>query len=563
MKFPTDREKREAVYLGLRQSCDISRGDRGARYAARRSWFLRGSEGPDTARFNKLAGAIRDLTAFLFAAEMTRYGVKVPKEYAEEMIEEAMSATITFGEAWHDADAPAIVKMGLEWACVFDSMIVKILKTQAGPEVYLIHPGMFGVLREGVPHLDRQEAFCEWYTMGVAELERQLRFHPDGAELFHAIASEATVGMPMAPAQALSSAQSRLVMSMVTPNMVGTAGVGFPMGPEPMEDEPTVTMAELWVWDDDLGELDPVSGKRKGNYRVVDMHEGTDRITFDRECPTDWTGTHPYTFITPEPDLNYIWGHSKVEPLIPLQRWREDMFNKIGARVDLQLRPPRSFTGWGGLNDERVAALNRPNGWLNNPNMSGKVETYKPDMPPDAFAEIKEIDRMFSERLGLKGLLEGQADPNVRNTGQAGIMASLASAGIRQQSLIIEDQVEEIATKFFRILRLTDKAEYHVGKEKAFLLDQLPEGTMIKVAAHTSSPLYAERLEQKAATLFKDGLIDGEDFIQLMDVPMQELLGPKAKRLQQGKAEKFEEVEKTKLETERIKALARARGGSR
>ena len=560
MKFPKNQEDRERVYIGLRDSCGISRGDRGSRYAARRTWYLRGAEGPNMSRYNKLAGAIRDLTAFLFAAEMTRFGVKVPRKHAGELADQAMIASQVFGEVWHDNDCAAIVTRAIEWACVYDTIPVKILKTAQGPELYLLHPGNFGVLREGVPYIDRQEAFCEWYSMGVSELERSLEYHPDGKDLFRAIASSATTGAPLAPQQALASAQGRLQFASISPNMVGTAGIGFSLGPEPMEDEPQVECCELWVWDDELGAYDEEKKKPKGDYRVVDMHIGTDIVMWDRPCPSDWTGSHPYVLVTPEPDLGYLWGHSKVEPLIPLQAWREELMNQISERIKLQLKPPRSFTGWGGLNEDRVAALNRPNGFLNNPNLTGKVETFAPEMPPDAFAEVKEIDKMFSERLGLKGLLEGQADPSVRNTGQAGIMTSLASAGIRQQSLIIEDQVEEIATKFFRILQVHDDDTYvyregdEEEKPKTFLLSQLPKETVIKVAAHTSSPLYAERLETKAAALHKEGLLDADDYIHMIDLPLADLLGPKAKRKAKAKAEKVEEAEVFKLETERAKA---------
>jgi len=565
MKFPAKQEERELVYIGLRNSCEISRGDRSARYAARRAWYLRGTEGPNMCRYNKLAGAIRDYVGFVFAAEMTRYGIKPPRQYSSDrtVIAQAMVASNVFGEAWHDADCAAAINTGLEWASVYDTIVVKVMKTAKGPDLYLIHPGNFGVLREGVPYLDRQEAFVEWYRMGVSELERSLAYHPDGKDLFRRIASQATTGAPLAPAQALTSAQGRLQFSSISPTMVGTAGIGFPIGPEPMEDEPTVDCAELWVWDDELGDHDETHDppRRKGNYRVVDMHVGTDLVMWDREAPQDWKESHPYVFLTPETDLGYIWGRSKVEPLMPLQQWREDLMNKIGQRIELQLKPPRTFTGWGGLNEDRVALLNRPNGFLNNPNLSGKVETFSPEMPPDAFAEIKEIDRMFSERLGLKGLLEGQADPSVRNTGQAGVMASLASAGIRTQSLIIEDQIEEIATKFFRILQITDQGEYVYqeaeGEQPAerFLLAHLPGDTVVKVAAHTSSPLYAERLEAKAAALHKEGLLDAEDYLNMLDIPLHELLGPKAKRMQEQKAAKLEAVERTKLETDRLKAI--------
>ncbi len=553
MKFPKDAIEREQIYRGLIRSCDVSRADRGAQYQYRRAWYLRGSDGSDAARYNKLRGAIRDLTGFLYAAEMTRFGVKVPRRFSEELLEEAEVARDVFAEAWHNAECPTIMKTALEWACVYDTMLVKDLRTAAGPEKYLVEPSMFGVLNEALPFLDRQEAFCEWYAMGVSELERKLRGHPDGTALFNQIASQATAGTLQSAAQPLTAAQSRLVMSMVTPNMVGTAGIGTGRGPEPQVDEPTVEMAELWVWDDDLGEKDD-KGVPTGNYRVVDVHIGTDLVVWDRQAPEECENSHPYTAITPDPDLRYFWGHSIVEPLIPLQRWREDMFNKIGARIDLQLKPPRTFTGWGGLNDERVNLLNRPGGWLNNPMLSGKVETYSPEMPPDAFAEVKEIDRMFSERLGLKGLLEGQADPNLRSTGQAGILTSLSSAGIRQQSLVIEDQIEEAATKFWRVLRQTDDTPYVTPGEKEFLLSQLPEGTVIKVAAHTSSPLYAEQLESKAANLYKAGLLTGEDLVYLLDMPFAEILGPKARRLQEAQAKGEQEKDEMRTAIDWAKA---------
>jgi len=66
------------------------------------------------------------------------------------------------------------------------------------------------------------------------------------------------------------------------------------------------------------------------------------------------------------------------------------------------------------------------------------------------------------------------------------------------------------------------------GKE--FIAEQFTKDYVVKVDAHSNSPIFTEDLKQLAFNLFKAQAIDKESLLDLLEPPMKQLLKDKLKR---------------------------------
>jgi len=64
----------------------------------------------------------------------------------------------------------------------------------------------------------------------------------------------------------------------------------------------------------------------------------------------------------------------------------------------------------------------------------------------------------------------------------------------------------------------------------SFIAEQFTKDYVVKVDAHSNSPIFTEDQKQLAFNLFKAGAIDKEDLLDLTDVPMKQLLKDKLKK---------------------------------
>src|SRR5262245_51034897 len=62
----------------LIEKCAASRSQRKSRYATLRQWYLRGSNGNEPARYDKLLSFVELLASHLYAPDTTRFYVKMP-----------------------------------------------------------------------------------------------------------------------------------------------------------------------------------------------------------------------------------------------------------------------------------------------------------------------------------------------------------------------------------------------------------------------------------------------------------------------------------------------------
>ena len=202
-----------------------------------------------------------------------------------------------------------------------------------------------------------------------------------------------------------------------------------------------------------------------------------------------------------------------------------------------QVAPPTALIGFTGILDEKNFALNRAGGLLSTDMPNAKVEKLAPTIPQDLYQSIREIDAMFEEASGIVNVLQGKGESGVRSAGHASQLARLGSSRAKKRALIVEDSLEKIATLYLKLMRRYDNTTF-IGEEGLkFIAEQFTGDFVVKVDAHSNSPIFTEDLRQLAFNLFKAQAIDRESLLDLLEPPMKQLLKDRLKKMEEKQAE--------------------------
>lgn len=562
MIIPAPHERLE-FYVDLINKCEASKADRITTNQSWRRYYLQGSlANQKSVMQNRLADKVRLLSSFLYAQETTKFSIKfdahVPPEqklYADTLREVAQ-------DDWHNTDTDRKFGDATTWSTVYGAMLKKVLWVPGrGVQSYPLEPHCFGVYREDTDELDHQEAMVMTYHITKPELARQLVQHPNRDKILQQVS-----GAKKDDSATVPSTVQRIIISQVSPNMIGSANVdgqGLRQEYNPVVEEDLIECRELWVWDDSLQ-------KGEGDYRIYTCIL-PDVTIYDR--PNFFIpGEHPFVKICPVPIYNYFWGFSIVGALVGLQDWRDKRLSQIDQTLVRQLRPSRFGIGAGPLTGEKLLALDSPGGYHNFSQPNAKIETYKPDLPADAWQLIANIDDQMNEIMGITKVLSGRGEEGVRSEGHANTLARMASAPIRKLALLVEDAIEDEATLMLKLHARESKQKYLADKEKdgqrkEFLLSQVSPDYRVRVSAHSSSPIFAEENRQIAEGFLKAGIIDKRTFVEMMDPPMIDTILARLPKLEEAQAEMakmqaMQEASKTqKNQAQAQAALAKVPGG--
>jgi hypothetical protein len=284
-------------------------------------------------------------------------------------------------------------------------------------------------------------------------------------------------------------------------------------------------MTELYIYDDELKDM-----------RVVTLADPF-VVIFDRPIERMFLKDEtPITQVCPNPAYDYFYGHSEVERLVPLQEKRNMRQTEIDHMLNMQANPAKNFSGFPGMTDEMALAMDSPGGYVQSETPGAKVDNIAPDIPNDLFQAIKEIDMMFEETSGITNVMSGKGEAGVRSTGHASQLARLGSSRVKKRALIIEDSLEKIATLYLKLMRKYDKKTYREegsspSDQNAFIANQLEDDFVVKVDAHSNSPIFMEDQREMVFQLFEIKAIDRETLIELLDIPMKELLKQRLKKV--------------------------------
>ena len=531
MRIPKNPVDRELFYLDLIQKCLVSREERKVDYASLRSWYLFGN-GPDDvpALYNKIYPHIDQLTSFLYSAETTRFSINTGASVPDQEHVKIPALTKALHDEWLNSNADQVFSTAVTWALDYNTTFVKIVINN-GIHPYMVEPASMGVLREDVPYSDRQEAIVQTYYITKSELYDRLYSHPRREEIVKRVTSTQHERTEVA------NGVQRIILSQSNPTMYGNVNLDLNGNPKYKATvaEDTIEMVELWVWNDETKD-----------YQVVTKAD-PDVIIYDRPGESMFLkGELPFVQICPNPLYDYYWGASEVQRLVYLQSLRNKRMTEILDMLAKQVSPPTALIGFTGILDEKNFALNRAGGLLATDMPNAKVEKLAPTIPPDLFKEIGEIDLMFEEASGIVSVLQGRGEAGVRSSGHASQLARLGSSRAKKRALVIEDSLEKLATLYLKCMQAYDKTHLTDIEGRKFIPEQFTKDFVVKVDAHSNSPIFMEDSRKLAFELFQAGVIDKESLLDLIEPPMKQLLLERLKKMEQKQAQAKEQEQAQK-----------------
>ena len=523
MRIPSNPEEREYFYLDLIQKCQVSLEERKADYSSLRSWYLfgNGTEEPP-AIFNKIYPHIDQLSSFLYSAETTRFSINIGASVNVMEHQKVPVLTQALNDEWLNSNADQVFSTALSWALAYNSTFIKLVVNK-GIHPYMVEPATIGVLREDSPYTDRQEAIVQTYYITKSELASRLYSHPKRDQIIKRVTTS-----HHQESTSIAEGVDRILLSQSNPTMYGN--VNLDLGGinryKPRVAEETIEMKELWVWNDETQD-----------YQCV-TSANPDVIIYDRESKSLFLkGELPFIQICPTPQYDYFWGQSEVQRLIYLQQMRNKRMTEILDLLSKQVNPPTSLIGFTGILDEKNFALNRAGGLLATDMPNAKVDRLAPQIPADLYETIHEVDAMFSEVSGISNVLSGRGESGVRSQGHASQLARLGSSRAKKRALVVEDALEKVATLYLKLMQAYDNTHFKDIENRPFIAEQFTKDFVVKVDAHSNSPIFTEDLRELAFNLFKAQAIDKESLLDLLEPPMKQLLKDKLKMNEAKQAE--------------------------
>ena len=515
MRIPSNPQEREDFYLEILQKCLVSKEERRADYHTLRAYYLFGA-GPEEppAYFNKINPHLDQLSSFLYSADTTRFSIQLGASVNTIEHRKTPALTQALNDEWLNSNADQVFSSALNWSLVYNTTFIKLVVNN-GIHPYMIEPSSVGVLREDTPYTDRQEALVQTYYITKSDLYARLYSHPKRDELVKRV----TTGSGPEDSD-IPDAVNRIVTSQTNPTIYGNVNMDLygEMRYQARVAEDTVEMHELWIWNDDTGD-----------YQVVTIAQPM-VIIYDRPGESLFMkGECPFIQLCPNPLYDYYWGESECQKLILLQSLRNNRMTEILDLLSKQVSPPTALTGFTGILDEKNFALNRAGGLLASDMPNAKVDRLAPNLPNDLFEMLREIDAMFSEVSGISNVLSGRGESGVRSQGHASQLARLGSSRAKKRALIVEDALEKVATMYLKLMQIYDPTHYTDTEGKPFIADQFTRDFVVKVDAHSNSPIFTEDLKNLAFNLFKAGAIDQEALLDMLEPPMKQLLKDKLK----------------------------------
>lgn len=523
MRIPKGDDEREFFYRDLIEKCMVSLPDRKGDYTALRSWFLFGA-GPEEqpAMFNKIYPHIDQLTSFLYSAETTRFSINLGASVPDQEHIKVPRLTAALNDEWLNSNADQVFSSALTWSLVFNTTFIKLVYNN-GIHPYMVEPSSVGVLREDVAYTDRQEALVQTYYITKSDLYNRLYSHPKRESIVKRITTNVHTKTEDIP-----EGLDRIMTSQVNPTIYGNVNLDlYGMNRyKARVAEDTVKMYELWVWNDEISD-----------YQVVTMAE-PDVFIYDRPGASVFLrGELPFIQICPNPQFDYYWGQSEVQRLLLLQGMRNVRMTEILDLLSKQVSPPKVFSGFMGITDEKAFALNRPGTHVSSDMPNAKVDALAPEMPSSLFEVIHEVDAMFAEASGISSVLSGRGEQGVRSAGHASQLARLGSSRAKKRALIVEDSLEKVATLYLKLMQAYDNTHFVDEEGNKFIPEQFTKDYVVKVDAHSNSPIFTEDMRQLAFNMYKAQAIDKESLIDLLEPPMKQLLKDKLKKREQQQAQ--------------------------
>ncbi len=521
------------------EQCFVSLKQRQSDAQSWKEYFYSGTNDGKLATLNMSYPHIDRMASSLFSPADTHFSLSFDQDKPKEIQLQAKAAGRYLSQEFHRRGVDLEFASGLEWALMKGTTHIKLLWGHEGIDPLIVQPEAFGVLNETICGLDRQEAFCHKIFMTESMFENYISGHPKEKELIEQVSRMKSTKVED---EMENDYFHQIIIGGTNPiypvgSSTGTGqaqvfGVPVPMmAPEVKRN--LIVLNELWVRDDEREDYTTIQFVEQGI-----VIEGELR----RRNICGIAGEHPFRQICPNPTEGYYWGRPELQPLRALQDMLNRRMNEYDRISRLRSNPPRAFYGTTGLTDNEKLAVSTPGGFLVPQSPNAKSEALAPELPPELQKQIGEIMSWFDYVGGFENITKGQGESGVRSGSHADTLVRMASARLRDRSLLIERQCADVADFCFKLLQAKNANQFTTRDGLSFLLDQIPEDVRVHVDSHSSSPAFAQEAKQTAVELLKVGAITPKDFILLTHPPMEDMLIQAAEEREKAAAQEKKEI---------------------
>ena len=548
MFLPNDKEELKNCVRYLIERCLSTRDERDKLYQWREKYYLFGSNGMEPARVNNIASHLDLVTSFLYTPDHAFYHIAAASARNELDVLKAIALQDDFNEDFIETGISDMIGEAVEWSLVYDTIIPKQGWNRDTEEWFmeLVPPHNFGVYDESKQDLDSQSCFVHTYFIEYQQAVGKLMMagRTDDIERIKVTHSSAISPFP------------EMLQRMIISGTTGASLTGSLFGQVNPDYSPTTTYQakssvpmvrwnELWVWDDRaidyriLYMIEPdilvadsretIETYKTATSNVIDLFGRLDKVGKGiSETNEFYPGEHPFSKIQPYKKLKYFWGKAHIDAMIPLQHWLLQRIDQIDDILDRQADPSRVFSGFLGLTEEKAAAFGGAGTYMYDTLPQAKMEEFKPDMPPDVFAEYKEIKSEFREVSGLTDVVAGHSERGVRSHQHAQDLKKSGSGRIKKAALALDAPLLKIGDIGLKLKMAHDKDKLETAPDDQDQVhDFLPceaGGVKMRIDGHSYSPLFGDESREMAAVFRKFQSIDDEDFIRMMNPPSRDTL---------------------------------------
>jgi hypothetical protein len=549
----------ESFLTFVLDTCRTSEQTRSNLYDRRRRYFLYGSPVSARVLYNKLQAHVDLVASFLYAADHARFSVSAPNNSDDVIVAQMLAVEEDINSDFRDYGLAYDFATALLWALVYDSYFLKLNWNSSREQIMasFVPPHLMGVFDEEKTDLDEQEAFSHTYMLDWDNAEQRLRRAGLGhmVEKMKTGVDETASQYPNELAQLVALGPQR---TSTGNNLQGQVTRGYePIALyESQTDVPKVRFHELWVWDDEASPDE--NGVPQGDYAmftiaepgllISDSRETIDslkqvapkkireKIPYGTTSNIFLTGEHPFIHVKPYELPDYFWGEAHTERLMPLQDWSSNILSSIHEILEEQRDPPKYASGAMGLTDEKMEALHGPGSYVMDALPGFKVERLAREMPPDIFADWKEVGAAFLEASGLTETVVGKGEQGVRGGGHAKKLAMTGSGRIRKVAVGLEPTLVQLANKALLLKQRYDATPIISDTGLEFVLAQVATRWKIRIAGHSHSPLFSDEAMEKAVLLMKAKAIDRGTFIRMVRPPGESNMLHNLKKIEKAEA---------------------------
>jgi len=573
LRVPTDRKDLINFANETVAICRASAGTRSAYYRVLNAITETGRiDGSARSLINLLYAHLDRLSAHLYSPTDLRFSIDFENLYPPDITARGDVAADVLTRDWERNNTDMLFGQGVFESLKYGSCLLKQWTEQEGEESTnvarssLVMPWQFGVYREDINDLSRQEAMCETITLSLPEVWRRIHHLPNADYLFRQVKSNSKKGL--ADDEYNSFSHSVLSTSPLNTSDVGMTRMqpggivqlaadtgGGPPGTQLTAD--MVKMHELWVKDED-------------DYTTIQIIE-PDILIAPRMRKSNLlisgakSMLHPYTLIQPNRAWGDFWGRSELLDLISPQEllsiWAEDTKRLYGLQIDKII----GFAGDDGITEERYGQM-RGAGFIN-ASPGATMTDLTPQMPTQALQMLEYMVKIINMIGGFDNILSGQGEPGVRAGVHADTMMKTASPRLRDRSLLVERQCAAAGDLRLSLMEAKDPHNYwttgdSVEKIEAtkFTLADIPEDRRVTVDSHSSSPIFADDHQQLIAFGLKANLVDPHSGIEELPFPHKKKLLQRLTKREEAQAAQLAALQKQDPEAF-AKVMEKAAGG--